>query len=1067
MLRLFIASAAADRVAAASDFLRSFPPATEVLVVSGNRGAADDLVRGLAKEQIATFGFHRFSLTQLAHRAAAGELASRNLTPATRLAAQASAAHITYRFAAKRALPYFAPVADYPGFAPSLADTLHELRAARVATLSQPPDLSVLLAAYDDELEENQLSDAAVLFELATDVLRKLPLSVPLLLLDLRPESKVQRTFIQTLTSASKTVFITLHTADEASRQFYESLPSAEILLPPKRSAATSLERLRANLFSPESLSAAEFDESVVFFSAPGEGREAVEIARAILGHARRGTRFDEMAIFLRNPAKYQAHLEAAFERAGIPAYHARGSRRPDPAGRALLALLACAAEGLSARRFGEYLSLGQVPDKKRTETWRPPEELGELIDVSALEMDEERRQATATQFEPYRWEALIVEAAVIGGKERWRRRLKGLDLELRRKLEELRSEEPDSSRIDAIERQLTRLGQLSEFALPIIEMLDALKECRSWRDWIDALRNLAAATLRSPDRVLEVLTELEPMAEVSPIGIDEVRGTLTERLNSLEVRPPKRRFGRVFLAPIEQAAGRSFKVVFVPGLVERGFPQKLHEDPLLLDAARRVISTDLETSDERAADERLRLQLAVGAAEAFLYVSYPRLDAAQGRSRVASFYALDVIRAVIGRIPDQDKLERTATRMIGARLAWPAPASADRAIDDLEHDLAVLHPRLAISKKGEQAGRARYLLELNSYLAQALRARYARWEKKPWNRFDGIVKASDGIRDALQAKSMKISPYSASSLQRFAACPYQFYLAAILRLEPREEPDSPVRLDALTRGKLIHEIHAATLRQLKVEGLLPLTAQRVAAAEQVLHGIVDRAAVKWEEEIAPAIPRVWTDEITMIRTDLRLWLREIAAETDQWIAETCELAFGLAPSPDFDERSVRQPVRLDGDFLLHGAVDLVERRVVFGDLRVTDYKTGSNHTKDDMVIGGGETLQPMLYALAVEKIFGEDVSVSRLFFSTSRGGFTKRDVDITPKSREIIGDFLAQIDEAVTLGFLPPAPRGQRRWIACDWCDFITICGPYEPIRMQRKDPEKLAALERLRDQK
>ena len=48
--------------------------------------------------------------------------------------------------------------------------------------------------------------------------------------------------------------------------------------------------------------------------------------------------------------------------RAGVPAWFDRGTRRPHPAGRAFLALLACAGESLSAARFAEYLSLGQVP---------------------------------------------------------------------------------------------------------------------------------------------------------------------------------------------------------------------------------------------------------------------------------------------------------------------------------------------------------------------------------------------------------------------------------------------------------------------------------------------------------------------------------------------------------------------------------------------------------------------------------------------------------------------------------------------------------------------------------
>ena len=110
-------------------------------------------------------------------------------------------------------------------------------------------------------------------------------------------------------------------------------------------------------------LAAAAPDEQpcgeVELFSAPGEGREAVEIARRVLREARRGVPFDRMAIALRSPQHYAGLLEHALERAGVPAYFERGTRRPHPAGRAFLALVACALDNLSARRFAEYLSLG------------------------------------------------------------------------------------------------------------------------------------------------------------------------------------------------------------------------------------------------------------------------------------------------------------------------------------------------------------------------------------------------------------------------------------------------------------------------------------------------------------------------------------------------------------------------------------------------------------------------------------------------------------------------------------------------------------------------------------
>ena len=85
----------------------------------------------------------------------------------------------------------------------------------------------------------------------------------------------------------------------------------------------------------------------VRLFSAPGEGREAIEIVRRMLDEAQRGVRFDEMAVFLRTPGNYLGLLEHACYRGGVPSYFERGVRRPDPAGRAFIALLSCAVEGL------------------------------------------------------------------------------------------------------------------------------------------------------------------------------------------------------------------------------------------------------------------------------------------------------------------------------------------------------------------------------------------------------------------------------------------------------------------------------------------------------------------------------------------------------------------------------------------------------------------------------------------------------------------------------------------------------------------------------------------------
>src|SRR5262249_59270113 len=128
-----------------------------------------------------------------------------------------------------------------------------------------------------------------------------------------------------------------------------------------------------------------------------------------------------------------------------------------------------------------------------------------------------------------------------------------------------------------------------------------------------------------------------------------------------------------------------------VPGLAERIFPQKPREDPILLDALRREIASNLATQDERGRRERLLLRLAVGVARRRLHLSYSRIEQTEARPRVPSFYALEVARALTGRVPEPQQMERQAAAAAEARLAWPAPADPTRAVGEVEPALAAL----------------------------------------------------------------------------------------------------------------------------------------------------------------------------------------------------------------------------------------------------------------------------------------------------------------------------------------------------------------------------------------
>ena len=429
----------------------------------------------------------------------------------------------------------------------------------------------------------------------------------------------------------------------------------------------------------------------------------------------------------------------------------------------------------------------------------------------------------------------------------------------------------------------------------------------------------------------------------------------------------------------------------------------------------------------------------------------------AETRARVPSFYALDVVRAMTGSVPDHRALAAEAAEEAGANLAWPAPTDPDRAIDDLEHDLASLRPLLDSRDPAAVKGRAHYLLGLNDGLRRSVISRWARG-RAAWSASDGLVTSSPAIQPALEAHRLNRRRYSLSALQRFATCPYQFVLATVYRLEPWDEPEPLVRMDPLTRGSLFHRTQAEFFRALEGAHALPITRLALPHAIATLDAVLDRVAAEYAETLAPAIERVWRDEIDDLRRDLGIWVQKLAEE-DAWEPKYFEFSFGL-DDEGRDPRSLTDPVVIDGNYVLHGSVDLIERHRDLDVLRVTDHKTGKNRSTSDMVIGGGAVLQPVLYSMAIEQGLGKKVATGRLFYCTTAGGFVEKEIEINDYTRGQGLRALAIVDRAVERGFLAAAPVKD----ACRWCDFRSVCGPREEARVARKHQNELADLIALR---
>jgi ATP-dependent helicase/nuclease subunit B len=1098
--KLIVSADAESRVRHAQDWIAAYPADAQLLLLTHSKEAASDLILRVVTDKRSAFGIRRFTLNSIAARLAQHALADAGTAPATNLSFTAVVARAVHSLNAKSQLDYFAPVVSRPGFPIAVARTLAELRmneveVTRLAKLNRGgKDLAAIATLVEEDLRLAKLSDRSILFQAAIDSLdaseNQSYVRLPLLLVDVVVTSQLELKFVQELAARSPSVLVTAPLGDE------RTIRSLEQALQTKReevSRATdirSIELVKQHLFQSTAPAKTKVDSSVQLHNWPGEPRECVEIVRSIQAEATAGVPFDRMAVFLNSPGEYRAHLDEAFTRANIPVYFFHGTTTPDPAGRALLALLSCAAEGLSAKRFAEYLSLGQMPEPESiidadTQWVGPTDDLTPPINIEVneakpqlllFEQPQERPIVAGGLRAPARWERLLVDSAVIGGKDRWIRRLEGLRQEFLIRIKEATPEE--EALVQSIQRQLSDLESLREYALPLIDRLAHLPSQATWGEWLAHIRELSLHALREPENVLATIAELDPMSSVGPVDLHEAQLVLESRMRDLRVKPPLRRYGRVFVGPVDAARGMSFKVVFVPGLAERIFPRKIVEDPILTDSQRLELDSErLTTRKEQLEGERLGLRMAVGATGERVYLSYPRIDVQQSRPRVPSFYALEALRAAEGELPGFEEVAARAESSTHARLGWPAPEQQEFAIDEAEYDLALL-ANLSSASKTETTGAAHYLLSANPHLGRALRARTRRWLRR-WTPNDGLVDPDELAKASIARHEFGARSFSATALQNFASCPYRFFLSGILRFDLRQEPAAIEVIDPLTRGSLFHETQFQVLTALKAAGKLPLRigslrlvtpdfptepppgSDSVQFALDLIDAQLDQLGKEYEDRLAPAIPRVWQDGLNSIRADLREWLRRLAEGNDGWIPDKFELSFGLTDRGprDSDPSSIAAPVEIIGDLKLRGSIDMVERQD--NKFRVTDHKTGKARAERNTVVGGGKYLQPLLYALACQKLLDGQIESGRLYYCTSDGGYEDRVVALNDENVHILSSVLSTVRQGLVDGFLPAAPDKD----ACMWCDFLAVCGSAEEQRVKIKPKDRLIQIKAMRE--
>ena len=305
---------------------------------------------------------------------------------------------------------------------------------------------------------------------------------------------------------------------------------------------------------------------------------------------------------------------------------------------------------------------------------------------------------------------------------------------------------------------------------------------------------------------------------------------------------------------------------------------------------------------------------------------------------------------------------------------------------------------------------------------------------KKPWSHWDGITAASERDQADPRRAAARRAPLLAVG-------------AAEVRDLPVPVPARRDLPDAAGRGSRAAAAHgSADARQPVPRGadrVLPPAAGRGRAAGDAgrssstrspcsTTSIKDDRRAQQYELLAPAIDRVWHDEIGAIRRDLRLWVDEIARADGEWVPRRFEWAFGYSgrrrarrrarsdePARAGRDRRPLPPARLDRP----GRGARRHRRAARH--RSQDREVSRQGPHDRRRRPGAAA--GAVLARARSRRLERPVVEGRLYYATTAGGYRDVRIPLTPQARRMGIEVLEIIDRAIETGFLAPAPARRR----------------------------------------
>jgi len=821
---------------------------------------------------------------------------------------------------------YYAALRDKPGFITLLRNTIEELKRARITPdvfstsvkglSARLEEIALIYSAYQNWLQTQNWADnegRGWLSAIAIESNLKLGTDIRLLAVSGFDEfNPTQLAVLSLLANRAKETLITLtgdtrseHSQRTAHHRFHraqaaiisnlnlqpEAMDSSSMLTP-------SIANIESRLFEAAKTSEISETSEVYFIEAQTRALEVRSALRWIKACVIRDRmKLSDVAILARDLEPYHAFLEEVADEFGIPLHIAGGQPLiENPAIAALMTLLS--------------LPVNDFPRRALLDSWRSP-----YFDFSGHGIDS--REASITTLDE-----ISRAGRVSQGLAQWREAF-----EMWRKKKAATDEDGESLNTSAQDEHLeekfesfislltpSAQAEIKEYVAfiesiigddPALATIYSSKESaglnivgRARDNESTSERDVAA--LRAFKDVLRGLTLTESVLPSDSLAykdfFNDLRGAVEAATYSFTPE------SGVMAASVLDARGLSFQAVALMGLSEGEFPKQEREDILLRESDRAFLrERGLPLETKLHGEEATLFYQAVTRARQKFLLTRPYLADDGQAWEPSPFWA--EIKRLTGNQP--------AARVRGdARLedATEAASKVEWVESAQDFDVQI--------KNGSEALRAR----MNP-------------------KAEGIY---EGELFDLSERFGASHGWSASRLESYGTCPFEFFIAYGLELEPREEAEDGY--DVRILGSMLHKI----LEDVYGGQSLNNAAQKVFATAPQEYGFRPTA--------------LWTQQQAELIRALKKTIEVLNEASQGFTPHTMEARFGMGQPSLVLKTSI-------GDIRLHGYIDRLDS-APDGSLRVIDYKTGgaaisANHLKE------GRRLQLPIYALAARDALG------------------------------------------------------------------------------------------------